>query len=178
MLEWWFTHFPYHAISFPDGLVVSAYRLWHSLNHNEIKVKHHSLSGQLGMAMGARLELRERWGSEPRRTSLRVMRMDDSGLAMKIVLGPLLLGEVEETFEPNNQGTRCTSSLKTLPSRWGFRHALRSRHFSPAIVDTWVKHKVEEIGNFERFLPQLYAQTSIGRDATDLCAATDPINSR
>ncbi len=178
MLEWWFTHFPYIDILLPDRQVVSAYRLWHPFDHRRVSVKQHSLSGQLGMAVGARVELESSWGKFARNSTLRVRRMDAGGYLAQVVAGPWIIAAIKETFERTNKGTRCVTSL-TLQSRFSaYLLASRTRRFTQSVVDAWVKHKIEEIGNLQRILPQLYY--SFLRSENDLVSmreATDSLNS-
>lgn len=162
MLEWWFTHFPYYAVALPSGEIVSAYRLWHPVDHRSVKVRRHSLSGQLGMAIGARLDLRSAWSGLPRRTSLRIRRMDRNGLAMNIVAGPQTIGAIEEVFQVRDEGIHCTTALTLCPRKPILFRPFRSRRFSSGIVTAWVKHKIEEVGNLERVLPPLYYLAGAG----------------
>lgn len=165
MMEWWFTHFPYVEILLPNQEIVSAYRLWHPFDHQCVRVKHHSLSGQLGMAVGAQLELGSTWGSFVRKSSLRVRRMDPRGLFAQFLSGPWVIAAIEEAFEKTSNGTLCVSSLTLGPSLCAFLRAPRVRRFGPGVLDAWVKHKVEEVGNLQHIVPQLYRSFSetVGR---------------
>ena len=163
MLEWWYAHFPYLALVLPGGETISAYRLWHPADHRNVHIKRHSLSGQLGVSIGARLVLTSRWGSLFRTSSLRVRHMNVHGLAMNIVVGPCVIGVIEECFEPVADGTRYTTSLILHPDRLSLLGIFRSRLFTPATLDAWVKHKVEEIGNMERVVPLLYRLAAKGQ---------------
>ena len=164
MLEWWYLHFPYYAVKFPDGVAVTAYGLWHPFDHGKAVVLQHSLSGQIGLACGANLELHSRWGSENRRTTLEVVRMDKTGLRMKIVSGSIIIGVVEELFRAAKHGTQCTSILTLSGAGQPYDRLPASRRFSSAIVSAWAKHKVEELGNLERILPIVFNSARRTRD--------------
>jgi hypothetical protein len=156
MLEWWFTHFPYYAVALPDGDVVSAYRLWHPHDHQRVKIKRHSLSGQLGMTVGARLELRGSWGALPRKSVLRIRHMNQRGLLADILFGPWVIGVIDERFEPSYSGTQLVTTLRLRRDQFAWLRPFRLSWFSPVVLDAWVKHKIEEVGNLERVVPPLF----------------------
>ena len=166
MLEWWYLHFPYYAVKLRDGVAISAYTLWHPFDHRKAVVVQHSLSGQLGLARGAQLELHSRWGSENRRTTLEVVRMDRAGLCMKIVHGSIIVGFVEETFRAADCNTQCTSTLTLTRSGQCDDRLPALRRFSTPIVSAWAKHKVEELGNLERILPSVFHSAQRTRDSS------------
>lgn len=164
MLEWWYRHFPYYAVKFPDGVAVSAYALWHPFDHRKAVVVQHSLSGQLGLTPGAHIELHSRWGSENRRTTLEVERMDGAGLCMKIASGPIVIGTVEESFRVVSHGIQCTSIITLSASGPSYERLPLCRRFSSDVLSAWAKHKVEELGNLERILPSVYDSAKRTRD--------------
>lgn len=164
MLEWWYRHFPYYAVKFPDGIALSAYALWHPFDHQKAVVVQHSLSGQLGLTPGAHIELHSRWGSENRHTTLEVVRMDRTGLCMKIVCGSTVIGVLEESFATEDRGIRCTSFLTLSGEGPGYEQLPPSRRFSSAILSAWAKHKVEELGNLERVLPSVFDSAMRSRE--------------
>ncbi len=89
-------------------------------------------------------------------------------------LGTLLLplpsgiSTLEHQFSAAAQGSRYASRLVIgAPSQLGrvaLNPLLRRFVMSDAMAQGWLRHNIEEVGNFELFLPQLYAQeTGLGR---------------
>jgi hypothetical protein len=72
------------------------------------------------------------------------------------------VGDLQHTFERTAEGTLYRSELlvgSSLPGIGRLVNALaRWRLFPPEVGRAWLKHNVEEVGNFQFFLPQLYAE--------------------
>jgi hypothetical protein len=89
-----------------------------------------------------------------------IMRLDEGGFAH----GPRVLGarvaRMDYSFEAVEGGTRYHNSLIVGFSGWWgrvFNPIIQSVAFSDAKGAAWIEHNVEEVGNFEAFLPALYA---------------------
>lgn len=161
MLTWWFR-------TFPDGTVehkgerVSMYRLWHPHDHIRVDVLRPSADGATGVSKGARIAICERIGQKPARVIADVDQMDESGLTLILRRGPLKVGELRHRFTETSDGTLYRSRLVVGPKLLvvgrlvaGF---VKRYLFTPDMGRAWLKHNVEEVGNFEFFLPELYAQ--------------------
>ena len=76
--------------------------------------------------------------------------------------GPLRLGDLRHTFVDTGEGLAYRSRLiigSTLPIIGRLLNFFVRRFvFTPPMLDRWLRHNVEEVGNFEHFLPSLYAQ--------------------
>jgi 2-polyprenyl-6-methoxyphenol hydroxylase-like FAD-dependent oxidoreductase len=174
MIHWWFTHIdgvmPY------DGAVHHRYLVWHPLDH-----AHWSFDpapdGTAGV--GARFHIVEALGRDPRRRLAvhdRVEQSDESGFLIVQRRFGLKLAELRHRFTPVPCGTQYDSRLTlgtTLPVVGRPLNALLRRFVLPeATGRAWLKHNVEEVGNFERFLPALYeAETGKGNGADEALAS-------
>jgi hypothetical protein len=68
---------------------------------------------------------------------------------------------LEHWFAPAEGGTRYRSRMElggdTAFGRLLFNRLIRPMVFSDLMGPAWLKHNVEEVGNFEHFLPHLFA---------------------
>jgi hypothetical protein len=94
--------------------------------------------------------------------------MSRDGIHLSLIRGPFRLGDLRHTFADSEEGLIYRSRLiagSTLPVIGRLLNFMVHRFvFTPAMLDRWLTHNVEEVGNFELFLPRLYAQ----RDQEDL----------
>ena len=94
----------------------------------------------------------------------REVRLDDRGVLLSteqagvahgsrnlLVPLPLQLSSLEHQFIPEQNGTRYESRLMI-----GVDSALCPLFIGYVMARAWLKHNVEEVGNFEFFLPALY----------------------
>jgi hypothetical protein len=88
--------------------------------------------------------------------------MDETGLRLVVRRLWIEVGDLHHTFERTAEGTLYRSELvvgSSLPGIGTFINALaRRRLFPPEVGEAWIKHNVEEVGNFQFFLPKLYEE--------------------
>jgi hypothetical protein len=161
MLAWWFRTFPDGTVE-QDGRQVSMYRLWHPRDHIRVDVLKPPADGAPGVSKGARVAICERIAEKPRRVIADVAQMDESGLTLVLRRGPLRVAELRHKFITTAEGTLYRSRLvagPTVPIVGRLLSAFVKRFvLTPEMGRAWLKHNVEEVGNFEFFLPELYAQ--------------------
>jgi DAPG hydrolase PhiG domain len=160
MLAWWYGHvrgsMPYAGGTYPRYLV------WHPLDHISYEVREPLADGSVGP--GAKLHITEALGRDLRNLIdivVTIERLDESGAVVgRRVLGtPVVV--LENVFEPIPQGTRYVSRLtvggNTPLARLCLNRIARGRAFPDWKVDPWwIRHHIEEIGNLENFLPELF----------------------
>ena len=77
-------------------------------------------------------------------------------------MGGLPLARLEYGFTPIDGGTVYDNSITFGPDiavvRPLFNALIRPRAFPDARARAWLRHNVEEVGNFQFFLPGLYAK--------------------
>jgi hypothetical protein len=183
MLSWWFRHIDgsmaYH------GRRVPRYRVWHPRDH--IFYRDLTLDADGAGGPGTRRHIVEAFAGNPRylvNIVDRVAQLDETGILLvteraALSLGPLktpalpLPGELstlQHEFFSEPTGTRYESRMlvgsASLVGRLGLnRYVLPAVAMSEAMGRAWLRHNIEEVGNFERFLPAVYARWQAGGDA-------------
>jgi DAPG hydrolase PhiG domain len=163
MLVWWFRTFPSARLAWKDQLV-PMYRIWHPRDHVRCGVvpRPFARAAGPGVSTGATVIIVERLGPRVTRTRARVIQMDENGLRLVVRRLWVKVGELQHAFERTPEGTLYRSELvvgSSLPGIGRLVNALaRRRLFPPEVGDAWLRHNVEEVGNFQFFLPKLFKE--------------------
>jgi hypothetical protein len=160
MLVWWFNHIDGEMEL--EGCRYPRYRVWHPLDH----VEHAYVRRTSSIGPGAVFHIHEVLG---RNTAFRIdvltdiERLDLGGFAHRPRRFGVRPVYMPYSFERVPGGTRYVNSLvfgisgaKRIVRP--INELLRARFFSDAHGRAWLKHNVEEVGNFEFFQPRLIAQ--------------------
>jgi hypothetical protein len=162
MLVWWFQHIEGEVEI--AGKRVPRYRAWHPIDHIAFRCAKRRPDGSIGP--GAVFHIREAFAANPSwgiDIHTHIEKLDETGF----VHVPRKLGfeiaRMEYVFEPVAEGTRYTNWL-LAGSEFPFLGRLANRVIRPVAFPepkavAWLTHNVEEVGNFESFLPALYAST-------------------
>lgn len=163
MLVWWFRNM--RGTMQIEGRAYPRYRVWHPLDH----VEHRYVSDPPGgVGAGSVFRIHEVLGRNPAweiDVLSDVTRLDHGGFEHRPrVHGVGGLVRMDYAFERVSGGTRYRNSLTIgapVP-RWARAANATLRRFAwdEARGRAWLKHNVEEVGNFEHFLPALIAQES------------------
>jgi hypothetical protein len=174
MLHWWFCHID--ETMEIAGQTYPRYRVWHPLDHIYYKDVSHAPDGS-GSA-GTRRHIVEAFGAYTRyliNVIDRVVQLDDKGILLSteqagisllsmsmLAPVPFHFSSLEHQFFPVANGTRYESRLligvdSTL-GRFLVNPIVRPLFIGYEMARAWLRHNVEEVGNFEYFLPQLYEQ--------------------
>jgi hypothetical protein len=156
MLAWWYTHVPGDMLY--AGSTWPRYLVWHPLDHVSYEA---TTPGRIGP--GTRLHIKEALGRDPSMLldlEVAVESVDsESAVISKRVLGSSIVRLVNE-FTRTNAGCRYTTHLTvgdtTTLGRLFLNHTAHERAFPPAKLSAWIRHHIEEIGNLENFLPDLF----------------------
>lgn len=175
MLHWWFCHID--APMLIAGQSYHRYAVWHPVDH--IYYKDLSLAADGTGRAGTRRQIVEAFNGNPRyliNIVDYVAQLDDDGILLVTEqagvqvggVGNLLLplpsgiSTLEHHFCAVPQGSRYESRLvlgaPSMLGRWALNPFLRRFVMSDAMAHAWLRHNIEEVGNFEFFLPQVYAQ--------------------
>ncbi len=160
MLAWWFQMF--------DGETsyrsqrIAAYLLWHPLDHVSLSVTR-DRAGRV--APSQRIHIREVFGRDPRFAVDQVVtihRWDTGGIGFHLDHLGHRVFSLDHTFEDLGSGVRYRSHARIGAARGPLRPLL-NRLFVPRLFGeekarAWLRHNVEEVGCFEEFLPEIYAQ--------------------
>lgn len=159
MLDWWFRHIGGEMTL--DGRPYSRYRVWHPRDH----ISWQLVDGDPARVdVGARFRIVEAFDRNPSwlvDSVETVTKLDETGIRLeRHILGSEVFS-LEHWFAPAEDGTRYRSRMElgadTLFGRLLFNRIIRPMLFSDLMGPAWLKHNVEEVGNLERFLPDLYA---------------------
>jgi len=159
MLVWWFKHLEGDMLQ--DGQRLSRYRVWHPRDHIAIRYAQKNPDGTVGV--GSVIHLAEMLGANPDYlvdVHTEITRLDEQGFAHRPRIARQQLVRMDYTFEAVESGTRYRNSLEvgaSGPSGWIVNPLIRAFAFDEEKGRAWIRHNIEEVGNFESFLPGLYA---------------------
>lgn len=160
MLVWWFKHLEGDMIY--DGRPLSRYRVWHPCDHIAIEYSRRNPDGSIGV--GCFIHLTEMLGANPDYlvdVHTEIVKLDETGFAHRPRFYGLRLAQMDYEFVKTNDGTLYSNSLTVgacgMLGRW-INPLVRKFAFDEARGHAWIKHNIEEVGNFEAFLPELYAE--------------------
>lgn len=157
MLVWWFNNMHgEHDVGFGP---VPRYRLWHPTDHFALTYVRPANDGRR-FGAGAQVRIQEFFGARPEYAIDVVSTIEflnKNGFAHRDVVLGKVVAEMRYRFEAIKQGTRYQNSLVVgVPGFSLFNRFVRPAIFSEAKGRAWLRHNVEEVGNFEFFLPGLY----------------------
>lgn len=159
MLVWWFRHLE-GDMDF-EGQRVSRYHVWHPRDHVQVSYARRLPDG--GVGVGAQLHIVEVFGGDPRYrvdALSDIVRLDEQGFGHRPQWHGLKAAAMDYTFEATPGGTRYVNSLTIgFASPWArpFNALIRRFVFDTDRARAWIRHNIEEVGQFERFLPALFA---------------------
>ena len=159
MLVWWFKHLEGDVIY--DGRRLSRYRVWHPRDHLAIEYTRRNPDGSIGV--GCVIHLTEMLGANPDYlidVHTEIIKLDEQGFAHRPQFHGFQLAQMDYEFKETDEGTVYRNSL-TVGAQGIFgklvNWVIRTLVFDEARGRAWIKHNIEEVGNFESFLPKLYA---------------------
>jgi hypothetical protein len=159
MLVWWFKHL--EGDMDYEGGRHNRYRVWHPRDHIAIEYSRRNPDGSIGV--GCYIHLTEMLGANPDYlidVHTLIVKLDEQGFAHRPRFHGLRLAQMDYEFSPTEAGTRYRNSLTVGAcgiAGWLLNPLIRRFMFDEARGQAWIKHNIEEVGNFEAFLPQLYA---------------------
>jgi hypothetical protein len=160
MLDWWFRHIG--GVMDVDGRSYSRYRVWHPLDHIDWQL----VGGDpTNVGVGARFRIIEAFDRNPAwlvDSVETVTKLDATGIRLERHMLGSAIFSLEHWFEPADGGTRYRSRMElgadTAFGRLLFNRLIRPMVFGDLMGPAWLRHNVEEVGNFEHFLPRLFAE--------------------
>lgn len=158
MLVWWFKHLEGDVEI--EGKSYNRYRVWHPRDHLFARYAKRNADGSIGV--GSQIHLAEMFGANPKYlvdTVTDIVKLDEEGYVHRPRLHGLRLVEMKYSFEEKENGTLYRNSL-TIGGRGLLgkiiNPLIRKSVFDRKRGNAWIKHNIEEVGNFEFFLPDLY----------------------
>jgi DAPG hydrolase PhiG domain len=165
MLVWWFKHL--EGDMDYDRQRLNRYRVWHPRDHLSIKYARRNPDGSIGV--GCVIHLCEMLGANPDyliNVHTEIIKLDEQGFIHRPRFHGLQLAQMDYEFRQTDAGTLYKNSLTVgacgvlgKPFNW----LLRRFVFDEARGRAWIKHNIEEVGNFEAFLPELCAIEGVAK---------------
>jgi hypothetical protein len=158
MLLDWFTHLD--ATILYGGVVTDRYLAWHPLDHICWELARPAPGG--GPGEGARFHIVEQFGGRPEyRIDVveRVEKLDETGIRLVQRIAGTQIFQLEHTWSAGSDGAHYVSVMDI-----GARVALLTPvnritkiRFPDHMVQAWVRHNIEEVGQLEHLMPGLAA---------------------
>ncbi|GAA4452480.1 hypothetical protein GCM10023189_15980 [Nibrella saemangeumensis] len=159
MLDWWFRHIG--DMMLYKGQVYPAYQVWHPIDHIHWALDRPAPDGYVGV--GARFRIVEAFGGNMEYlidSTEEVVKLDTTGIRLVRRMLGVEVFSLEHQFIAVADGTQYISDMVVGTNhplgRYVFNRLFRPWIFTPAMGPAWLKHNIEEVGNFEYFLPELY----------------------
>jgi hypothetical protein len=170
MLVWWFKHLEGDVVY--DGQRLNRYRVWHPRDHIAIEYSRRNPDGSVGV--GCVIHLTDMLGANPDYlidVHTEIVKLDEQGFAHRPRFHGFRLARMDYEFKETEAGTNYHNSL-TVGAQGIVgklvNPVIRAFMFDEARGRAWIKHNIEEVGNFETFLPKLYAIESRVETSTDM----------
>jgi DAPG hydrolase PhiG domain len=177
MLVWWFTHLE-GDIEY-EGQRLNRYRVWHPRDHLAIEYLRRNPDGSIGV--GSVIHLTEMLGANPDYlidVNTLIVKLDEQGFAHRPRFHGLRLAQMDYEFKETDAGTLYRNSLTVgangILGKF-LNPLIRTFVFDEARGRAWIKHNIEEVGNFESFLPNLYAAENAIEYSNDDSLVNSPI---
>ncbi len=161
MLVWWFSHLE-GDMEF-QGKLFNRYLVWHPEHHIHNSYAKRLPDGTVGP--GATIRLVEYLNRNPKykiNVETDIEKLDEEGFIHNPRLeGILPMARMEYKFKQVGGDTFYENSLIIGWRNWSwkiFRPFIRFFLFPTARGIAWIQHNIEEVGQFEAFLPELYAK--------------------
>lgn len=165
MLVWWFSNLEGDMVL--EGRTLPRYHVWHPVDHIAIRYARRRPDGSIGP--GAQIHIREAFAGRPEYlvdAVTTIEKLDETGFIHVRRPGRLDVVRLHYAFTPVSGGTlyenSMTVGLDEPLLRPLFNSLVRPRVFPDDMARAWLKHNIEEVGNFEHFLPALYEASRRG----------------
>jgi hypothetical protein len=161
MFVWWFSG---GLIGDMDigGRLVSRYRVWHPYDHVQARVL---VNRPAEARDGALAELEEYFGRNPQyytNPAVRVDQIDEEAVTTTWFENGIAIGHLDHELEAVPGGLRLVHVMYVPGESTELGRLLAPRVWPRAMGEAWIRHGIQEMGNFENFLPQLYEREADG----------------
>jgi hypothetical protein len=160
MLCWWFKNID--GDMYYKGKLYPKYLVWHPTDHI-----HWQYQNGAGAKIGINSTFRivEAFGGEKKYlidSTEVVEKLDETGIRLVRRIGSIEIFSLQHDFIANGNNTIYKSEMivgtYTRPFNILFNYCIRPFLFTKHMGYAWLKHNIEEVGNFEFFLPNLFAE--------------------
>lgn len=159
MLVWWFKHL--EGDMEYAGKKLNRYRVWHP--HDHIAIEYAKKNTDSTVGVGSVIHLTEMLGANPDYlvdVHTEIVKLDEQGFGHRPKMHGFKLAAMDYEFKAVPGGTQYNNSLVIGTEKFFgavVNPLIRQFAFDQARGRAWIQHNVEEVGNFEAFLPQLFA---------------------
>lgn len=165
MLIWWFSNLEGDIMI--RGRSWPRYQIWHPIDHISVRYIRRQPDGTIGP--GSQIHIREVLGGRPDYLIdivTTIEKFDETGFIHVVRRFGQEIVRLEHEFTSVEEGTVDENSATFGPNIPGlrplFNKFLRPIVFPDQKARAWFKHNVEETGNLQFFLPELYTQRKDG----------------
>ena len=159
MLLWWFRNIGGEMMY--KGKIYPRYLVWHPNDHIHWSLADKSSNKNVGT--GSYFRIVEAFGRNKEflvdSTEL-VEKLDETGIRLVKRIGTIEIFSLQHDFVEDGPNTIYKSQMivgtTKKPLGKVFNSLIRPLFFSKEMATAWLKHNIEEVGNFELFLPDLY----------------------
>ncbi|MFN8394200.1 MAG: hypothetical protein U0176_05935 [Bacteroidia bacterium] len=160
MLLWWFQNIGGEMVY--QGQTYPRYLVWHPVDHIHWALAKSDALG--GAGQGASFRIVEAFGADMRQLvdSVEVVeKLDITGIRLVRRIAGTEVFSLQHDFHRDAAGTRYVSHMVVGTGSpvmgFLFNRMIRPFIFTQQMGHAWLLHNIEEVGNFEFFLPELYA---------------------
>lgn len=171
MLAWWFGHMEGDVEI--QGQRFPRYRVWHPLDHVYARyvrrVPDEPVTPETQVALCEYLGRNPAYKIEAVST---IEKLDETGFIHAVIRGGVQIARMEHVFTKTADGVRDENCLIVpgTPRLGPFVRLLGPFLFPDGKGQAWLKHNIEEMGNLENFLPELYEREA-KQESVDLVAS-------
>lgn len=149
-----------------QGKTYPRYLVWHPNDHIHWSLANNSQNGKIGKGSYFRIvEALDRNKKFLIDSTEFVEKLDETGIRLTRKIGSTEVFSLQHDFiqEGNNTIYNSQMIVGTTKQLLGkiFNSFIRPLIFSKEMATAWLKHNIEEVGNFEFFLPELYEEETI-----------------
>lgn len=155
MFVWWFRGGILGDMDV-EGRAVPRYRVWHPYDHVGARLL---VDRPAEAARGAVAELEEYFGREPSfytNPAVRIDQIGEQGITTTWFEHGIAIGHLGHDLEAVPGGMRLGHVMDVPGESTTVGLLLAERVWPQAMGEAWIRHGIQEMGNFENFLPRLY----------------------
>ncbi|MES2593366.1 MAG: hypothetical protein V4608_15895 [Bacteroidota bacterium] len=158
MLLWWFQNIGGEMTY--EGKTYPKYLVWHPKDHIHWNLINNSSNSEIGPGSHFRIvEALDRNMNFLIDSIEIVEKLDETGIRLIRKIGSIEVFSLQHDFIQNGSNTIYKSKMIVGTNKAigkVFNSFVRPLIFSKEMGAAWLKHNIEEVGNFEFFLPELY----------------------
>lgn len=158
MLLWWFKNIGGEMTY--QGKVYNKYLVWHPEDHIHWSLVNHIQGREVGPGSYFRIVEAFNRNKDFMIDSVELVeKLDETGIRLTRKIGGIDIFSLQHDFTPQGENTIYKSQMVVGTNGFAgriFNPYIRPFIFTEQMGLAWLKHNIEEVGNFEFFLPELF----------------------